>query len=96
MEKDASMSFTSVMLGRDSQTPGLSQAVSLPRGAFPARCPHLNCSKRERGHLGIWQGEAHVPCPQNPTAWAHLVWSFSGASSPWVLQKDLLGSTWKQ
>lgn len=88
------MSFTSVMLERDSQTPGLSQqAVSLPRGAFPARCPHLNRGKREHGHFGIQQGEAHVPLSPNPTAWTHLVWSFSGASSPLPEQEPCSGAS---
>lgn len=63
------MSFTSVMMERDSQTPGFAQAAQrcLPSTVSPPE-PH----KRERGHSGVQQGEAHVPVPKIP--WLGHTW----------------------
>lgn len=60
------MSFTSVMLERDSQTPGLAQAASLPRGAFPARCPHLNHTNGSVGTQGFSRLRHPYPAPKIP------------------------------
>lgn len=80
---------------RDSQSPAVSQAVSLPGGASPARCPHLNRGKRERGRSGTRRGEAPVPCPQI----SRLGHTWLGPSLEHPLpcpSRVLPGSTWEQ